>query len=350
MNIVVAILLIIFLLVVNAFFVATEFALVSSRRDRLESLLAQGKEEARAVIYATEHLSIYLAGAQFGITIASLVLGKVAEPAIAHYIEVPFASLDLPPELLHPISFVIALIIISFLHIMFGEMVPKNIAIAGPEATAMVLTPAFAVWMKLTRPIIEFLNWIARKTLKALGIEQRDELESTVDQEQLATMIRESNEEGLLDAEETARLAKALRTESRNVKEVMIPLDELKTLPYHSRGIPLSLVEDTVRDTGFSRFPVERAPGVLVGYIHVKDILDLMDAPEHNPVVPVNRIRPLSIVDGAQTLDDALTSMHRRSAHMAQVRDNGDLVGVAALEDIIEEYVGTVSDWTHEDD
>ncbi|MEH0146082.1 hemolysin family protein [Corynebacterium sp. Q4381] len=350
MNVVVAILLIVVLLAVNAFFVATEFALVSSRRDRLESLLAQGKEEARAVIYAIEHLSIYLAGAQFGITVASLVLGKVAEPAIAHYIEVPFASLNLPPELLHPVSFVIALIIISFLHIMFGEMVPKNIAIAGPEATAMVLTPAFAVWMKLTRPIIEFLNWIARKTLKAFGIEQRDELESTVDQEQLATMIRESNEEGLLDAEETARLAKALRTESRNVKEVMIPLDELKTLPYHSRGIPLSLVEDTVRDTGFSRFPVERAPGVLVGYIHVKDILDLMDSPEQNPVVPVNRIRPLSIVDGAQTLDDALTSMHRRSAHMAQVRDNGDLVGVAALEDIIEEYVGTVSDWTHEDD
>lgn len=350
MNILAAVLLIAVLLAVNAFFVATEFALVSSRRDRLESLLAQGKSEAKGVIHAIEHLSIYLAGAQFGITVASLILGKVAEPAIAHYIEVPFEALGLPAELLHPISFVIALIIISYLHILLGEMVPKNIAIAGPETTAMLLTPAFTVWMRATRPIIEGLNWVARRTLRAFGIEQRDELESTVDQEQLATMIKESSEEGLLDAEETRRLANALRTESRSLSEIMIPLEDLVTLPYRPRGIRLSEIEETVRETGYSRFPVERAPGVLVGYIHVKDCLDLMESEEEDPVMPVSRIRALSIVDGAQSLDDALTAMHRRSAHMAQVRDNGELVGVAALEDIIEEYVGTVSDWTHEEE
>lgn len=348
MSIITAVLLIIALLAANAFFVAAEFSLVSSRRDRLESLIAQGKTKAEAVLYATEHLSIYLAGAQFGVTVASLILGKVAEPAIAHFIEVPFAAVDLPPELLHPVSFALALIIISFLHILFGEMVPKNIAIAGPETTGMLVIPAFTVWMKATRPITEFLNWVARKTLAALGIEQRDELESTVDQEQLASMIRESNEEGLLDAEETARLANALRTDSRSLQEVMIPLERVKTIPYRSRGIPLSVIEDAVRETGYSRFPVQRAPGVLVGYVHVKDILDLIESPEVDPVVPVSRIRPLSIIDGSQSLDDALTSMHRRSAHMAQVRVNGELVGVAALEDIIEEYVGTVSDWTHE--
>lgn len=350
MNPFVAVILILALLAVNAFFVATEFALVSSRRDRLESLLAQGKTGAKDVIHAIEHLSIYLAGAQFGITVASLILGKVAEPAIARYIEVPFVALGLPEDLLHPVSFVLALIIISFLHILFGEMVPKNIAIAGPEATAMLLVKPFSVWMRLTRPVIEFLNWVARKTLKAFGIEQRDELESTVDQAQLATMIQESSEEGLLDAEETARLANALRTESRNLKEVMIPLADVKTVPYRSRGIRLADIEEAVRDTGYSRYPVERAPGVLVGYIHVKDILDLMESDDPDAAVPVNRIRSLSIVDGGQTLDDALTSMHRRSAHMAQVRDNGELVGVLALEDIIEEYVGTVADWTHEED
>ena len=147
MSIWLAALLIVALLAVNAFFVAVEFALVSSRRDRLESLLAQGKTKAEGVLYATEHLSIYLAGAQFGITIASLVLGKVAEPAIAAYIEAPFESLGLPPGLLHPVSFVIALLIISFLHILFGEMVPKNLAIAGPEQMAMWLTPEMTVWM-----------------------------------------------------------------------------------------------------------------------------------------------------------------------------------------------------------
>ena len=353
MSIILTLLLIALLLGANAFFVACEFALISSRRDRLESLLAQGKREATGVIAAIENLSIYLAGAQFGITVASLVLGKVAEPAIAHYVAAPFATLGLPANLLHPVSFVIALGLISYLHILFGEMVPKNIAIAGPESLALWLTPAMTLWVRATRPIIEFLNWTARTTLHAFGIEQRDELESTVDQEQLATMIQESREEGLLDAEETVRLAKALRSDSRSLKEVMIPLGSLKTIPYSGRGIPLSTIEEAVRETGFSRFPVERAAGVPVGYVHVKDILDLMDQ-EHpdagaDPLIPTSRIRALSIVDGAGSLDDALTSMHRRSAHMAQVRDNGELVGVLALEDIIEEYVGTVSDWTHEE-
>ena len=150
MSIWLAIVLIIALLAANAFFVGAEFALVSSRKDRLESLQAQGRTKADDVLYATEHLSIYLAGAQFGITVASLILGKVAEPAIASYIEAPFEALGLPSDLLHPISFVIALAFISFLHILFGEMVPKNIAIAGPEQTAMWLTPAMTVWMKLS--------------------------------------------------------------------------------------------------------------------------------------------------------------------------------------------------------
>ncbi|OEY05022.1 hypothetical protein A0K93_06145 [Corynebacterium sp. BCW_4722] len=350
MSIWLAAVLIVVLLAANAFFVGSEFALVSSRRDRLESLLAQGKPKAQNVLYATEHLSIYLAGAQFGITVASLVLGKVAEPAIASYIEGPFLALGVAEEFINPISFLIALVIISFLHILFGEMVPKNIAIAGPEQTAMLLTPAMTMWMRITRPFIEFLNWVSRRTLRAFGVEQRDELESTVDQEQLATMIQESREEGLLDAEETVRLAKALRQESRHLKEVVIPLDEVKTIPYNPRGIPLSTIEEAVRETGYSRFPVAFGRDTLVGYMHVKDILDLMESNEEDPRVPVKRIRPLTTVDGAQSMDDALAQLHRRSAHMAEVHENGVLVGIVALEDLIEEYVGTVSDWTHEDE
>lgn len=345
-----AILLIVGLLAANAFFVSAEFALVSSRRDRLESLLAQGKKQAEHVLYATEHLSIYLAGAQFGITVASLILGKVAEPAIAAYIEGPFLRLGAPEDLLHPISFVIALAIISFLHILFGEMVPKNIAIAGPEQTAMWLTPAMTLWIKLTRPVLEALNWVSRKTLQAFGIEQRDELDATVDQQQLASMIQESREEGLLDAEETVRLAKALRQDSRSLREVMIPLKDLKTIPYNPRGIRLSVIEEAVRETGYSRFPVRFGANTLVGYVHVKDILDLMESDDVDPVAPAKRIRPLTVVDGAQSMDDALAQLHRRSAHMAEVHENGILVGVVALEDLIEEYVGTVSDWTHEDE
>ena len=350
MSIWLAVVLIVALLAANAFFVGAEFALVSSRRDRLESLQAQGKTKAQDVMYATEHLSIYLAGAQFGITVASLILGKVAEPAIAKYLEEPFLALGVPADILHPISFVIALGFISFLHILFGEMVPKNIAIAGPEQSAMWLTRPMTLWMKLTRPVLEALNWVARKTLAAFGIQQRDELDSTVDQEQLATMIQESRKEGLLDAEETVRLAKALRQDSRSLNEVLIPLVEVKTIPYDPRGIRLSIIEQAVQDTGFSRFPVLISTGSLAGYLHVKDILDLMETDEKDPRVPLSRIRPLITVDGHESMDDALTLLHRRSAHMAAVHENGRLVGIVALEDLIEEYVGTVSDWTHENE
>ncbi len=349
MNIFTTILMIVALLAANAFFVAAEFALISSRKDRIESLIAQGKPAARKVLYATEHLSIMLAGAQFGITIASLILGKVAEPAVAHFIEGPFQALGIPDNLLHPISFVIALAFITFLHILFGEMVPKNIAIAGPETLAMWLTPAMIWWVKITRPLIEFMNWIARITLRAFGIEQKDELDSTVDEAQLAFMIKESREEGLLDAEETQRLSQALRSEKRSLKEVMIPLGKVRTLDFGRRGPTLGDLEQAVVETGFSRFPVTGTDGSFLGYIHVKDVLDRLATAGPEEFIPRSDLRPLTIVDGTGTMDEALRKLHRRSAHMAQVRDRGELIGVLTLEDLIEEYVGTVNDWTHGD-
>ncbi|AJE33150.1 MAG: HlyC/CorC family transporter [Corynebacterium humireducens] len=349
MNIFTTALMIIALLAANAFFVAAEFALISSRKDRIESLIAQGKPAARKVLYATEHLSIMLAGAQFGITIASLILGKVAEPAVAHFIEGPFTALGIPDNLLHPLSFVIALAFITFLHILFGEMVPKNIAIAGPETLAMWLSPAMIWWVKITRPLIEFMNWIARMTLRAFGIEQKDELDTTVDEAQLAFMIKESRAEGLLDAEETLRLSQALRSEKRSLKEVMIPLGKVRTLDFGRRGPTLGELEQAVVETGFSRFPVTGTDGSFLGYIHVKDVLDRLATAGPEEFIPRTDLRPLTIVDGTGTMDEALRKLHRRSAHMAQVRDRGELIGVITLEDLIEEYVGTVNDWTHEE-
>ena len=349
MNIFTTVLLIVALLAANAFFVASEFALISSRRDRIESLIAQGRPAARKVLHATEHLSIMLAGAQFGITIASLILGKVAEPAVAHFIEGPFLALGVPENLLHPIAFVIALSFITFLHILFGEMVPKNIAIAGPETLAMWLTPAMIWWVRITRPLIEFMNWIARMTLRAFGVEQKDELDSTVDQAQLATMIKESRDEGLLDAEEHARLAKALHSEQRSLKEVMIPLDKVRSLDFGRRGPTVGDLEAAVVETGYSRFPVVGRDGAFLGYLHVKDVLDRLATATGDEVIPRSEIRPLTIVDGAGSMDEALRKLHRRFAHMAQVRDRGELLCVITLEDLIEEYVGTVNDWTHED-
>lgn len=342
---------IIALLAANAFFVAAEFALISSRRDRLDSLSAQGKKGAEKAIYATEHLSIMLAGAQFGITICSLLLGKVAEPAIAHFIEAPFQALGVPENLLHPISFVIALGIITWLHILFGEMVPKNIAIAGPETLSMWLSPALIAWVRLTGPLIRFMNWVARLTLRAFGVEQKDELDSTVDPEQLATMFSESRSEGLLDDEEHTRLSKALRSEQRSIKELVIPVEGVRALEFGRSGPNLAELEEAVRETGYSRFPVTGRDGSYLGYIHIKDVLPRLADPETDPAetIPRSALRPLSNVDADGLMDDVLHTMHHRSAHMAQVRQRGLLLGVITLEDLIEEYVGTVNDWTHED-
>ncbi|MBC3185595.1 HlyC/CorC family transporter [Corynebacterium sp. zg-331] len=337
------------LLLVNAFFVASEFALISSRKDRVEALIAQGRPGAGRALYATEHLSLMLAGAQFGITLCSLVLGKVAEPAVAHFVEGPFSALGMPADLIHPLSFLIALAIITFLHILFGEMVPKNIAIAGPETLALWLAPGIIGWVRLTKPIIIFLNWVARITLRLFGIEQKDELDSTVDHTQLASMIAESRAEGYLDAEEHARLSKALRSENRSLTEVMIPLDRVRSLDFGRTGPTIGDLEDLVRETGFSRFPVTRRDGSYLGYIHVKDVLGWMSTSSAQTVIPRTQLRPLIFIDGQEPLDEALHTLHVRSAHMAQVRDRGELIGIVALEDLIEEYVGTVTDWTHED-
>ncbi|WP_297190912.1 hemolysin family protein [uncultured Corynebacterium sp.] len=342
-----ATLLIIVLLLVNAFFVGGEFALISSRKDRLETLISQGNQRARTVLDAMEHLSLMLAAAQLGITIASLILGKLGEPAVAHLLECPFASLNIPPDLLHPLSFAIALFIITFLHILLGEMVPKNLAIAGPESTALILVPLLIAFEKITRPFIHFLNWIARMTLKAFGIEQKDELDATVDSSSLAAMIAESRSEGLIDAEEHVRLKKALAVARRSVKELCIPLDKVISLPLNPT---VTQLEAAVAETGFSRFPVRSTTG-FVGYIHVKDVLEKMvsdDPDAEDEIIERSDIRSLKIMDAATPMDDALRILRRDRAHMGLITENGKILGVVAMEDLIEEYVGTVRDWTHE--
>ncbi|WP_018024141.1 hemolysin family protein [Corynebacterium ulceribovis] len=339
------------LLAINAFFVGAEFALISARRDRLETLISQGNRRARVVLDATEHLSLMLAAAQLGITIASLLLGKVSEPAIAHLLDRPFQAIGVPESLQSPLSFAIALLLVTILHIILGEMVPKNIALAGPETMAMWLVPAHMVFFKLTKPFLLALNWVARMTLRLFGIEQKDELDSAVNSVELASMISESRQEGLLDAEEHARLSKALRTSKRRLDEVLIPYDKVVTLPYRDSGPTVGDLEDAVAETGFSRFPVCTSTGTYVGYVHVKDMLDQMLQPNtgRDTVIDAEDIRPLLNVNPDGAMDETLRLLRRQQAHMAQVHRGVKLLGIITLEDLIEEYVGQVHDWTHDD-
>ncbi|MFC5064561.1 hemolysin family protein [Actinomycetospora atypica] len=360
------------LLLANAFFVGAEFALISARRDRVETMVDAGTSGAATVLRATEHLSMMMAAAQLGITICSLALGSLGEPALAHLLEGIFEPLGVPEALLHPIAFVISLLIVTVLHIVIGEMVPKNIAIAGPERTSVWLVPPLVAFLKVARPIIYLLNWIANHVLKLLGVEPKDERESAFTTSEIAEMLSESRREGLLDASQTRRLTQALNTAERTVADVLIPRERLTVLPARPT---VGAVEDAVHRTGFSRYPVQapEAPDAhprldtdpfaagtevlepgdhvgtdvgLDGYLHIKDVLDIEGGPDE--VVPAERIRALPPVSVSAPVDEALASMRREGSHLARaVDDEGTTVGVVALEDLVEEYVGTVRDSTH---
>ncbi|WP_305091475.1 hemolysin family protein [Prescottella sp. R16] len=338
------------LLAGNAFFVGAEFALITARRDRLEALHAQGKKRAATVIEAGQHLSLMLAGAQLGITICSILLGKVGEPAIAHLLEKPMDLLGVPDALLHPIAFTIALSLVVVLHILLGEMVPKNIAIAGPEKSAMLLVPAHLAFIKVVRPLIAFYNITANAILRMMRVEPKDELDATVSALELSEMIGESHTEGLIDEEEHRRLTQALETEGRTVADVLIPSDKMRCVPATAGGTTLGAVEAAVTATGYSRYPVRADDGTLIGYVHVKDILDRVadEAAGPDTAIPRTDIRRLPLISVSLPLDDALAALRRAGAHLGAVIDSsGAVIGIVALEDLVEEFVGTVRDGTH---
>ncbi|HKR51319.1 MAG TPA: hemolysin family protein [Pseudonocardiaceae bacterium] len=331
------------LLAANAFFVGAEFALISARRDRLESMAAHGTHRARTVIRAGEELSLMLAAAQLGITICSLGLGSLGEPVVARQLEWLAGSLGIPGAVLHTVSFIVALGIVTVAHILLGEMVPKNIAIAGPERTALGMVPPLVAFMRVTRPVIALFSWAARLILRLFGVTPRDELESAYSPDELANLIADSSREGLLDSQEHRRLTQTLSTRERTVADVLVPISGLTMVP---AGPTLGDIERAVAQTGFSRFPL-CAGQQLVGYLHVKDVLELLGRPPDTPV-PASSVRALPEVQSTAKLDEAVALLRRSRSHLGRVTGpDGSTAGVVALEDLVEEYVGTVRDATH---
>ncbi|MFD7614170.1 hemolysin family protein [Streptomyces sp. NPDC059828] len=323
-------------LVVNAFFVGAEFALVSVRRSQIEPKAEQGDRRALSVIWGLEHVSALLAAAQLGITLCTLVLGVVAEPAIAHLLEPVFDAVGVPHGLAYPISFVIALAVATYLHMLLGEMVPKNIALAEPTRTALVLGPPLVALARALRPVIFTINAFANALLKLLRVEVRDEVSATFSDDELARMVRDSGDAGLLDDRAAERLHDALELGRRPVREVVMPVGRLV---YAQVGTTPEELERLSAESGFSRFPVLDDTRQILGYLHVKDALD--EAPRDMPF-PVTALRPIARVRGVTPLDDVLTAMRRSRTHLAAVLDeDGKLAGLATMEDILRELVGT---------
>jgi CBS domain containing-hemolysin-like protein len=347
MNSAAAIALAVVLLLGNAFFVAAEFALVSARRTQLEPRAEAGSRMARTTIKAMENISLVIGVNQLGITVCSLVLGAVGEPAVAHLVEPVLHAAHVSEGFLHPVSFVIALAVVVYLHVVLGEMIPKNIALAGPDRAALVLGPPIWGIVTVLRPVVVVINAIASGVLRLMGARLTDEVSSTYTREEVAALVEESRGEGLLEADEYDRLAGALGFTEKTVAAVLMPPESLTTLPRGSTGAE---VEALCATTGFSRFPVVGDDGALIGYLHIKDVLEPDDERRARPVED-KWIRPFAPVSAEQPLHSALETLQRRGAHMGRVVDGaGRTLGLATLEDVIEELVGEIRDAAHLED
>jgi CBS domain containing-hemolysin-like protein len=325
----------------NAFFVGAEFGLVSSRRSNIELAALSGSRSAKITLGAMERVSIMLAGAQLGVTLCSLIFGAVGEPLLAHFLERPFELLGITEHLLHPVSFVLALILLTYVHVVIGEMVPKNLALAGPTRAALWLTPPLVLFVKITNPVVWLLNAIANVCVRLLGVKPKGEMNSSFNRDEVAGFVKESHKKGLLSEDEEQLLSGALSFEEKDISAVLLPMQSLVTIPSTATA---QEIETVSTKTGYSRFPVTDPGGKLVGYIHIKDMLDITHA-EHTQRMSIKLIRDLPAIKQKTSLRKALVTMQRMGAHLAKVVDqSGATLGVVALEDVLEELVGDIRD------
>ncbi len=331
------------LLLGNAFFVGAEFAIISARRSQIEPLAQAGSRRARTTLRGMERVSLMLAGAQLGITICSVGLGAIAEPALAQLIEPVVLAVGLPAGSAHAIAFVIALLIVVYLHIVIGEMVPKNLSLSAPERAALWLAPALWWISWVLRPVIAVLNGMANLGLRVLRITPRDEVAAAFTTDEVATLIAESRREGLLDDRETELAAGALGLGAVTAAELVIPADQVEVLRLTDN--PADLLALTAR-TGFSRYPVVDDAGQPGGYLHVRDVLGI---PTGSQMTLADvALRPLPVVAAAASAGSVAEIMRTQGAHLALVVDrDGVEVGVVALEDVLEELIGEVRDAAH---
>jgi CBS domain containing-hemolysin-like protein len=341
-----AVLLAVLLVLGNAFFVAAEFALVSARRTQIEPRAEQGSPFARTTLRAMENMSLVIGVNQLGITVCSLVLGAVAEPTAARLLRPALDAAHVPHGLVHPVAFTVGLAGVVYLHVVLGEMIPKNIALAGPDRAALVLgTPIWAI-VSVTRPLIRVVNALASGVLRVFGVGLMDEVSSTYTREEVAALVKESRGEGLLEEGEYDRLSGALGFTEKTVETVLMRPETLQTVRRGSTGAD---VEALCASTGFSRFPVVGDDDALLGYLHIKDVLETDEA-KRRQVVEDKWIRPFAQVRADALLHETLEQLQRRGAHMARVVDgHGDTVGLATLEDVIEELVGEIRDTAHQE-
>jgi CBS domain containing-hemolysin-like protein len=324
------------LLLGNAFFVGSEFALIASRRTVIEPL-AETSRRARLALSAMNQIPLMIAGAQLGITLCALLLGAISEPALAHLLEGPFHALGVPERALHPVAFVLALGLVVFLHTVIGEMVPKNITLAGPELSALWLGPAMLAFCLATKPLLLAMKWAAKMVLRIWRVEATDAVKTVFTAEELAALVSQARTEGLLDAEEHARITGALALERRTAGDALRPWAQVTTV---SEDVSPASLEVLATRTGRSRFPVvHRATRRVLGFVHVKDVLGY-EGQRRTAPVPQEIVRPLAVVPPERTLAELLLAMRGERRHMVLVSDGRAALGVVTLDDVLTAVVG----------
>jgi putative hemolysin len=340
------------LVFMNAFFVAAEFAFVGSRRTRLAQLAAEGNPGAIAAEDAIKHLDSYIAATQLGITLASLGLGWIGEPAVAHLLE-PVFRLFMTEETItrvgHPLSVVIGFSIVTMLHIVLGELAPKTIALQRPESTSVLVARPTRLFLRVFRPVIYVMNGIGNAVVRLLGFEPAAGHTQVHSAEELEMLVHSSREAGLLQESEEILLRRVFDFSDIEVQEIMQPRVEVDAIDIDT-ALPDLLTE--IATQHYSRYPVyEETIDHVVGILHTKDLLDtIAQRPEllttqGDGFQLASVLRPPIYVPVTVGVDKVLEQMRRTKTHIVIVIDEyGGMAGLATMEDIIEELVGEVQD------
>jgi len=335
---------VILLLAANAFFVAAEFALVAARRTRIEAMIRRGDRKAKTVQKALQDLYRQLSAAQLGITVASILLGYVAEDTVAHLFREWFAAL--PPALSFltrgGVASVVAVSVITFLHVVFGEQAPKAWAITYPEGTSRWIAAPLILFSWITRPLTDLLNWSANGVVRLMGIKSTNpEHDRVHSPEEIRMLVQQSRKTGGLSKADARMLEGVFEFSEKNARDVMTPRTDMKALP---AGLTLTEAADAVAAAGRSRYPVYgESLDDIVGSVHAKDILRSLRAGTAASVKEI--ARPAFFVPGTREVEDVLTDMKRQKVHLAIVLDEfGGTAGLVTMEDLLEEIVGPIYD------
>ncbi|HEX7336823.1 MAG TPA: hemolysin family protein [Gemmatimonadales bacterium] len=331
------------LVLANAFFVAAEFALVGARRTRLDEMARAGDRKARLARRAVQHLDRYISATQLGITLASLGLGWIGEPALAGLIEGAFRWMPgaLASIATHGVASAIAFIIITILHIILGELVPKAVALLFPEQTSAWLAAPLMGFAWVMAGPIAVLNGTANRLLRVLGIDPPGETERLHSPEEIRMLVEQSTEGGSLGGEDARLLEGVFEFSEKTAQEVMTPRTQIAAL---NADLTVEDAADQVATYGRSRYPVYTdSLDEIIGVVHAKDILAALRARPGQTIRII--MRPPLFVPGTREVEDVLADMKRLKTHLAIVLDEyGGTAGLVTMEDLLEEIVGPIYD------